>query len=201
MKRMLSVLAVLTALVLMVSIFALPAQAAVPATFAQEVLDAVNAERATAGLPALAAGNSALKSAAAERADAIGAMATPAHVPNDYTSVLANYGITYKTCGENFQWPESTAAAVVAAWMQDADFKANILNPDFTAAAVGATEGATAGNFATVMLFTEPAAPIGRVVRVFNFRAFFKTIGNALHSAWTWFLSFFGFARIWVTRV
>ena len=199
MKRMLSVLAVLTALALMLGITALPVQAAVPASFAQDVLDAVNVERAAADLPALAMGNSAMKSAAQERADALALMSTLAHAASDYEAVLTDWGIAYSACGENYSWPQSTATAIVAAWMTNAEFKANILNPDFTTAAIGACEGATAGNFATAMLFTAPAAAEGWLVRIFNFGGFFSAIRNAFLSAWNWFLSFFGFARVVVT--
>lgn len=52
-------------------------------------------------------------------------------------NMMKNFGITYKTAGENIAKGYATPAAVVDAWMNSPGHRANILNSSFTHIGVG----------------------------------------------------------------
>ena len=62
--------------------------------------------------------------------------------------MMKNFGITYRTAGENIAKGQSTPQAVVNAWMNSAGHRANILNASFTEIGVGYV---AAGNYWTQM--------------------------------------------------
>ena len=51
--------------------------------------------------------------------------------------MMKNFGITYRTAGENIARGQKTPKAVVDAWMNSSGHRANILNPSFTQIGVG----------------------------------------------------------------
>ena len=63
-------------------------------------------------------------------------------------NMMKNFGISYKTAGENIAKGYSTPKQVVDAWMNSPGHKANILNSSFTEIGVGYVSG---GNYWTQM--------------------------------------------------
>ncbi|MEV4338008.1 CAP domain-containing protein [Streptomyces sp. NPDC049590] len=107
-----------------------------------EVLKLVNDERAKAGLGALAA-NSALTGLAEAFSDDMAARGFFAHTDPDGRTPwdrAARAGVT-GLGGENIGRGQADAAAVLAAWMDSPENRANILNPGFTAFGAGVRLG------------------------------------------------------------
>ena len=51
--------------------------------------------------------------------------------------MMKQFGITYRTAGENIAMGQSTPQAVVNAWMNSKGHRANILNASFTQIGMG----------------------------------------------------------------
>ena len=62
--------------------------------------------------------------------------------------MIKNFGISYRTAGENIAKGQQTPEAVVKAWMNSSGHRKNILNPSFTEIGVGYAEQ---GNYWTQM--------------------------------------------------
>ena len=78
------------------------------------------------------------------------------HTRPDGTScftVLKDFGISYRACGENIAKGSPSPARVVEGWMNSAGHRANILNANFTAIGVGVYADA-AGTLHWAQLFT-----------------------------------------------
>ena len=109
------------------------------ASVEQEVVKLVNAERAKEGLPALKEDWELSRVAKYKSQDM--------HDKNyfDHTSptygtpftMMKNFGITYKSAGENIAKGQQSASEVVNAWMNSAGHRANILNKNYTHIGVG----------------------------------------------------------------
>ena len=54
--------------------------------------------------------------------------------------MMKNFGITYRTAGENIARGQISPKAVVDAWMNSSGHRANILNSSFTHIGVGYAE-------------------------------------------------------------
>lgn len=105
--------------------------------YASEVLNLVNEERKKNGLPGLVLDQK-LCSAADQRAKEIASLFS--HTRPDGTScftVLKEYGISYRACGENIAAGYATAQEVVNGWMNSPGHRANILSDKFGALGVG----------------------------------------------------------------
>lgn len=105
----------------------------------QEVVRLVNVERAKVGLPALKSDWEVARVAEAKSQD----MADKnyfSHTSPTYGSpftMLKNYGINYRSAGENIAQGQRSAAQVVDAWMNSSGHRANILNKNYTHIGVG----------------------------------------------------------------
>ena len=107
--------------------------------YAQEVVRLVNIERANAGLAPLAM-DATLSAAAQVRAQEIDVSFS--HTRPDGTScftVLKDFGISYRACGENIAKGSPSPARVVEGWMNSAGHRANILSNKYTTIGVGYT--------------------------------------------------------------
>lgn len=107
-------------------------------SFAQEVLDLVNAERAKNGLNPVTMGDAQLEAAADERAKEVAQVAS--HTRPDGTNcftVLKEYGVDDTATGENAAWGEVTPEEVVADWMNSEGHRVNILDPNAKVMALG----------------------------------------------------------------
>jgi uncharacterized YkwD family protein len=128
-------------------------QAQVPAgisQYAQQVIELTNKERARAGLPALKA-DAQLSAVAQKKSQDMQQNHYFSHTSPTYGSpfdMMRDFGITYKTAGENIAQGQRTPQEVVTAWMNSPGHRANILNKQFTHIGVGFEQ---AGNHWTQM--------------------------------------------------
>lgn len=106
--------------------------------YVNEVVRLVNQHRASYGLSALSASDAALMKAADKRAEEQATLFSHTR-PNGSTwsTVLGEYGVSYRNAGENVAYGQSTPAEVVNAWMNSEGHRANILNADFSNIGVG----------------------------------------------------------------
>ena len=101
------------------------------------MLDAVNAERGKAGVPALQL-DKAMCDAAAKRAEEIIDVADYVRPDGSacYTA-LSEYGVSYNAAAENLSMGRHDAAEIVAELMNSDVHRANILNPAYSRLGVG----------------------------------------------------------------
>lgn len=105
----------------------------------QEVIRLVNVERANAGLPALKY-DWELARVAEHKSQDMADKNYFSHTSPTYGSpfnMMKNYGINYRSAGENIAQGQKTAAQVVDAWMNSEGHRANILNKNYTHIGVG----------------------------------------------------------------
>ena len=95
------------------------------ASYAYQVIELVNDERAKYGLSPLS-GDAVLMDAAQKRA-----------AETVKSTVLSEYGVTYRAAGENIAYGQKTPQQVVDAWMNSSGHRANILNASYTKIGVG----------------------------------------------------------------
>lgn len=122
-------------------------------SYAEQVVDLVNAERAKAGLNPLTLDKE-IEGAALVRAKEI--EISFAHTRPDgrsFSTALKDRGITFKSAGENIAWGQRSPEAVMDAWMNSDGHRANILNPRFTKIGVGYYQNTAGRNYWT-QLFT-----------------------------------------------
>lgn len=106
-------------------------------SFAKQVVELVNKERAKAGVSPLTI-DTGLESAALVRTKEI--QTSFSHTrPNgsSFATAIKEAGISYRRSGENIAWGQRTPEAVVNAWMNSDGHRANILNPNFGRIGVG----------------------------------------------------------------
>ncbi|KMY54531.1 hypothetical protein AC623_11900 [Bacillus sp. FJAT-27231] len=118
--------------------------------FEQQVVDLTNQERQKAGLQPLKA-DTQLSSVARKKSEDMLAKNYFSHTSPTYGSpfdMMKQFGITYRTAGENIAKGQRTPAEVVKAWMESPGHRANILNKDYTHIGVGYVEN---GNIWTQM--------------------------------------------------
>jgi uncharacterized YkwD family protein len=68
--------------------------------------------------------------------------------------MLKQFGVSYRTAGENIAAGYSTAQAVVDGWMNSQGHRENTLNKSFTKIGVGYVKGGSYGSYWT-QLFTD----------------------------------------------
>jgi len=107
--------------------------------FEQQVVDLTNKERTSRGLKALQVDTELSKVARAKSTD-MAQKGYFAHNSPTYGSpfdMMKQFGITYKSAGENIAKGQRTPQEVVTAWMNSEGHRANILNGSFTHIGVG----------------------------------------------------------------
>ncbi|MEI4830269.1 CAP domain-containing protein [Bacillus sp. FJAT-53711] len=116
--------------------------------FEQKVVDLTNAERAKQGLPALKVDTELSKMARIKSED-MQKNHYFDHTSPTYGSpfdMMKQFGISYRSAGENIAQGQQTPEEVVQAWMNSAGHRANILNSGYTHIGVGYVES---GNYWT----------------------------------------------------
>lgn len=106
-------------------------------SYAEQVVDLVNKERAKEGLAPLTI-DTGLEQAALVRSREI--QTNFSHTrPNgsSFATAVAEAGVTYRRTGENIAWGQKTPEAVVNAWMNSEGHRANIMNVNFSRIGVG----------------------------------------------------------------
>ncbi|MFJ7952514.1 SafA/ExsA family spore coat assembly protein [Lysinibacillus sp. NPDC096418] len=120
----------------------------------QEVIKLVNVERAKAGLPALKE-DWELSRVAKYKSQDMRDKNYFNHTSPTYGSpftMMKNFGISYKSAGENIAKGQKTAAEVMKAWMNSEGHKANIMSKNFTHIGVGYVAN---GNYWTQMFISK----------------------------------------------
>ena len=105
----------------------------------QEVLDLVNQERAKAGLKPLQM-DWELQRVARTKSKDMSAKNYFSHQSPTYGSpfdMMKQFGISYRTAGENIAMGQRTPQEVMNAWMNSSGHRANILKAEFTHLGVG----------------------------------------------------------------
>ena len=111
-------------------------------SYARQVLDLVNRERALYGLEALSLDDTLSRYAAVKSQD-MHDNAYFSHTSPTYGSpfdMMRSFGISYNYAGENIAMGYSGPEAVVTAWMNSAGHRANILSSNFTRMGIGYVE-------------------------------------------------------------
>lgn len=106
-------------------------------SYADEVLRLVNIERNKAGLSNLTT-TSSLTAAANKRAQETKTSFSHTR-PNGtkFSTVLQEYGVSYRTAGENIAYGQRSPQEVVTGWMNSPGHRANILNGSFKKIGIG----------------------------------------------------------------
>jgi uncharacterized YkwD family protein len=107
--------------------------------YEQKVVDLTNQERAKNGLAALKV-DVTLSKMAREKSRDMSANGYFSHTSPTYGSpfdMMKQFGITYRSAGENIAMGQRTPEEVVNAWMNSEGHRKNILSPNFTHIGVG----------------------------------------------------------------
>ncbi len=107
--------------------------------YVQQVIDLTNAQRSKNGLPALKA-DSQLNGVAQKKSVDMQQNNYFSHTSPTYGSpfdMMRDFGVTYKSAGENIAQGQRTPQEVVTAWMNSEGHRKNILSANFTHIGVG----------------------------------------------------------------
>ncbi|MCF6408948.1 SafA/ExsA family spore coat assembly protein [Pseudalkalibacillus salsuginis] len=121
-----------------------------------QIVDLVNQERAKHGLHPLKA-NWELARVARYKSKDMLQNNYFSHTSPTYGSpftMMRNFGISYRTAGENIAAGQPTAQAVMKAWMNSDGHRKNILSNNFYEIGVGYAEGGSYGHYWTQMFIT-----------------------------------------------
>ncbi len=119
-------------------------------SFEQEVIRLVNEQRANYGLKPLTE-NWELSRVARYKSQDMSDNRYFSHTSPTYGSpfqMMKNFGLSFRTAGENIAYGQRTPQAVVNAWMNSSGHRANILNSAYTQIGVGYVAN---GNYWTQM--------------------------------------------------
>ena len=122
-------------------------------SYQQQVLDLVNAERPKRGISALTL-DSNLSSVATKKSQDMVNKNYFDHTSPTYGSpfdMMKQFGISYRTAGENIAKGQKTPQEVVTAWMNSEGHRKNILNPNFTNLGVGIAKDSKGTTYWTQM--------------------------------------------------
>ncbi|HJV17777.1 MAG TPA: CAP domain-containing protein [Bacillales bacterium] len=109
---------------------------------AMQVIDLTNAERKKNGLQPLKA-DASLSKVAQTKTNDMESKHYFSHTSPTYGSpfdMMRDFGVTYRTAGENIAMGQPTAQQVVNAWMNSEGHRKNILSPNYTNIGVGFTQ-------------------------------------------------------------
>nr|WP_319487664.1 CAP domain-containing protein [uncultured Caproiciproducens sp.] len=113
-------------------------------SFQDQVVQLVNQERAANGLKALTV-NSSLTKTATLKSEDMAKLNYFDHQSPTYGSpfdMMKQYGISYRSAGENIAMGQTTPQQVMQGWMNSSGHRANILNSSFTQIGVGIAKNA-----------------------------------------------------------
>ena len=122
-------------------------------SYQQQVLDLVNVERTKRGISALTL-DSNLSSVATKKSQDMVNKNYFDHTSPTYGSpfdMMKQFGISYRTAGENIAKGQKTPQEVVTAWMNSEGHRKNILNPNFTNLGVGIAKDSKGTTYWTQM--------------------------------------------------
>ncbi|MCH5210631.1 MAG: CAP domain-containing protein [Oscillospiraceae bacterium] len=105
--------------------------------YAYQVIELVNAERAKYGLSALSADTTLMNAAHKRAVETVTSFSHTRPNGTKFSTVLSEYGVSYRTAGENIAYGQRTPQDVVNSWMNSSGHRANILNSSYTKIGVG----------------------------------------------------------------
>ena len=106
-------------------------------SYAVQVVDLVNQERAKQGLAALTIDSTLMNAAQTRAVETVRSFSHTRPNGSSFSSVLSEYGYNYRTAGENIAYGQRTPQEVVNAWMNSSGHRKNILNANYTKIGVG----------------------------------------------------------------
>ncbi len=112
-----------------------------------QVLELVNQERAKAGLNALQMDERTAQAASVRAQEITRSFSHTRPDGSNFNTALQEAGVSYTAYGENIAYGQSSPQQVMNQWMNSAGHRANILNPNFTAMAVGHTKNASGTDY------------------------------------------------------
>ena len=112
-------------------------------SFARQVAELVNEERARNGLSPLTVHTGAEKAAAVRAREIQTSFSHTRPNGSSFSTALTEAGASFAVSGENIAYGQRTPAQVMEAWMNSAGHRANILNPSFRQIGVGYAESAS----------------------------------------------------------
>lgn len=112
-------------------------EVAEPATYEEQVVALVNAERAKEGLPALKVDETLQAAALARAKETVQLFSHTRPNGTSCFTILKEYGISYRYAGENIAYGQRSPEEVVSAWMNSAGHRANIMSENFTTIGIG----------------------------------------------------------------
>lgn len=131
----------------------IPTKSSEEVSIEQEILKLVNAERSKQGLSPLTL-NWELSRVAKFKSEDMRDSKYFSHNSPTYGTpfeMIKNFGISYKTAGENIAAGQKSAEDVMKSWMNSSGHKANILNKNYTQLGVGYASGGSYGTYWTQM--------------------------------------------------
>ncbi len=122
-------------------------------SYAQQVVDLVNKERAKQGLSALKIDKNVEKAALVRAKEIQSSFSHTRPNGKSFTTALTASGVTYNGAGENIAWGQKTPQEVMTGWMNSPGHRANILNKNFKYIGVGNLQNSSGTQY-WVQLFT-----------------------------------------------
>ncbi len=122
-------------------------------TYAEQVVDLVNAERKAEGLSALTLDKTIEKAALVRAKEIVTKFSHTRPSGKSFSTALTDAGVSFKGAGENIAWGQKTPEEVVEGWMNSEGHRANIMNAKYTKIGVGYYQNGAGRNYWT-QLFT-----------------------------------------------
>lgn len=118
-------------------------------SFAMQVINLVNKERAKEGLPALQYDASVAEAALVRAKETEISFSHTRPNGASFTTALKESGVSYRGAGENIAWGQKSPEAVMKAWMESPGHRANIMSEKYTKMGVGHYQNSKGVNYWT----------------------------------------------------
>lgn len=122
-------------------------------SFASQVIDLVNQERAKEGLPALKYNEKVAKAALVRAKETESVFDHTRPNGSSFSTALTENGVVFNGAGENIAYGQKSPEEVMKGWMNSPGHRANIMNKNYTSIGVGYYENANGVKYWT-QLFT-----------------------------------------------
>lgn len=122
-------------------------------SFASQVIDLVNQERAKEGLPALKYNEKVAKAALVRAKETETLFDHTRPNGSSFSTALTESGVVFNGAGENIAYGQKSPEEVMKGWMNSPGHRANIMNKNYTTIGVGYYENANGVKYWT-QLFT-----------------------------------------------
>lgn len=106
-------------------------------SYAQQVINLVNQERAKAGLASVQAADSITQAANVRAQEIVTNFSHTRPDGSSFSTALIQAGVSYMGSGENIAYGQRTPEEVMDGWMNSSGHRANILNPNYKNIGIG----------------------------------------------------------------